>query len=122
MGWIIFSVLFILVAIFVPKFLKDRTYSGDRKLDERGYPVTENGQPVYETETVSLALWRWGVRIVALLIGILLLLPTSFVIVESDEVGHLKRIYMAGDMPSGRILAAPGQKGPQAEIIPPGST
>lgn len=44
----------------------------------------------------------------------------SFVIVDSDEIGLLKRIYMGDDLPPGRIIAVDGQKGPQAEILGPG--
>jgi hypothetical protein len=45
---------------------------------------------------------------------------TSCVIVGSDEVGHLKRIYMGSEMPQGRIIALPSEKGPQARILTPG--
>ena len=48
------------------------------------------------------------------------LASTSFVQIPSDKVGHLKRIYLADDLPPGRIIALPGQKGPQAEFLGPG--
>jgi hypothetical protein len=54
------------------------------------------------------------------LLGLLLLASTSFVLVPADRVGHLKRIYLADDLPPGRIIALSGQKGPQAEILGPG--
>lgn len=44
----------------------------------------------------------------------------SFVIVGADEVGHLKRVYLASDMPPGQVIALPGEKGPRAEVLPPG--
>lgn len=44
----------------------------------------------------------------------------SFVIIEGDEIGALKRIYLGDDLPPGRIIALDGQKGPQAEILGPG--
>ena len=58
--------------------------------------------------------------IVLLLAGLAFLASTSFVQISSDQVGHLKRIYLADDLPPGRIIALPGQKGPQAEILGPG--
>jgi SPFH domain / Band 7 family len=58
--------------------------------------------------------------LVGVLAGLLFLASTSFVLVGADKVGHLKRIYLADDLPSGRIIALPGQKGPQAEVLGPG--
>jgi SPFH domain / Band 7 family len=57
---------------------------------------------------------------VFLLAGLGFLASTSFVQISADRVGHLKRIYLADDLPPGRIIALPGQKGPQAEILGPG--
>ena len=58
--------------------------------------------------------------VVLLLAGLAFLASTSFVQINSDRVGHLKRVYLADDLPPGRIIALPGQKGPQAEILGPG--
>jgi hypothetical protein len=58
--------------------------------------------------------------VLLILAGVGFLASTSFVHVAADRVGHLKRIYMADDLPAGRIIALPGQKGPQAEILGPG--
>jgi regulator of protease activity HflC (stomatin/prohibitin superfamily) len=55
-----------------------------------------------------------------IILGIIGILSRSFVTVDSNEVGHLKRIYMAPDLPPGQIIAADGEKGPQAEIVGPG--
>lgn len=63
---------------------------------------------------------NYAVRGGLLVIGILGLLSRSFVTVDSNEVGHLKRIYFADDLPSGQIIASNGEKGPQAEIVGPG--
>ena len=52
--------------------------------------------------------------------GLFLIATRSFVIVGADEVAHLNRIYLAGDMQPGQIIALPGQKGPRSEVIPPG--
>lgn len=53
-------------------------------------------------------------------LGLLGLLSRSFMTVDANEVGLLKRIYLAADLPAGRIIAAHGEKGPQAEILGPG--
>lgn len=52
--------------------------------------------------------------------GILGVITRSFVIIDSDGTGHLKRIYFASDLPPGKIIAVDGEKGPQAEILGPG--
>jgi hypothetical protein len=58
--------------------------------------------------------------VVLILLGLAALSSTSFVLIAADRVGHLKRIYLADDLPPGRIIALTGQKGPQAEILGPG--
>jgi SPFH domain / Band 7 family len=55
-----------------------------------------------------------------ILAGLGFLASTSFLLISADKVGQLKRIYLADDLPPGRIIALPGQKGPQAEILGPG--
>lgn len=70
-----------------------------------------SGQPVLMTRLVQTVL---------LLIGLFGLASRSFVIVDANQVGHLKRIYLAADLPPGKIIAAHGEKGPQAEILGPG--
>jgi hypothetical protein len=55
-----------------------------------------------------------------LIFGLFMLASTSFVVVDADRVGHLKRIYAFEELPEGRIIALNGQKGPQAEILGPG--
>ena len=68
-------------------------------------------QPILITRSIQVGL---------LVVGLLGLISRSFVIVDSDEVGLLKRIYFAADLPPGKIVAANGEKGPQAEILGPG--
>ncbi|TSC95683.1 MAG: hypothetical protein Athens101410_439 [Parcubacteria group bacterium Athens1014_10] len=58
--------------------------------------------------------------IVLTLVGIFLLLSTSFVIVGPDELGHLNRIYLGKPMKSGQIVALEGEKGSQAKTLSPG--
>jgi hypothetical protein len=58
--------------------------------------------------------------VLMVLAGLGFLASTSFVLISADKVGHLKRIYLASDLPPGRIIALPGQKGPQAEVLGPG--
>src|SRR5690349_1969668 len=60
------------------------------------------------------------IGILMVILGIGFLASTSFVEISADRVGHLKRIYLADDLPPGRIIALPGQKGPQAEVLGPG--
>jgi len=57
---------------------------------------------------------------IIIVVGVLGILTRSFVIIDSDGTGHLKRIYLASDLPPGRILAVNGEKGPQADVLGPG--
>lgn len=59
-------------------------------------------------------------QVVLIVIGLFGLLSRSFVIVDSNEVGHLKRIYLASNLLPGKIIATDGEKGPQSEILGPG--
>jgi hypothetical protein len=52
--------------------------------------------------------------------GLFFLASTSFVYIDAQRVGHLKRIYAFSELPAGRIIALNGQKGPQAQILGPG--
>jgi hypothetical protein len=60
------------------------------------------------------------IGMVMAIVGLGFLASTSFVLISADKVGHLKRVYLAGELPPGRIIAMAGQKGPQAEILGPG--
>ena len=53
-------------------------------------------------------------------IALFFIFSTSFVIVDADKVGHLKRIYFGKTMAPGQIIAFEGQKGPLARLLPPG--
>ena len=91
-------VLFLIVAVVVPRFIKD-----DPDLYRHNFG------------------WlRWTIRGVSLGIAIICFLATSCLIIDKDSVGHLTRIYYGADMPPGRIIAAPTEKGPQAEILTAG--
>ena len=45
---------------------------------------------------------------------------TSYIHIDSDATGILKRVYLADDLPEGSIIALNGEKGPQAQILGPG--
>ena len=49
------------------------------------------------------------VGVLSIVIGIFFLASTSFVSIDADRVGHLKRIYGFSDLPEGRIIATDGQ-------------
>jgi len=58
--------------------------------------------------------------IILIAVGAFMLLSTSFIFVDANQVGHLKRIYAFKELPAGRIIALDGEKGPQAQILGPG--
>jgi hypothetical protein len=94
-------VLCIIGAIVVPRMIPDKY---NRRTDE----------------PISMGVVRWAIRGGFIVIGIACFLMTSCLVIDSDSVGHLKRIYMGTEMPPGRIIAAQNEKGPQARILPPG--
>ena len=61
-----------------------------------------------------------AIRVVCGILALFLVFSTSYVHVGADEVGHLKKIYFGRSLPPGKIIAVNGEKGPQAEILPPG--
>ncbi|NVJ48900.1 MAG: hypothetical protein HWE13_04620 [Gammaproteobacteria bacterium] len=60
------------------------------------------------------------IGISCLFLGLMGFFSRSFLIIDSDEIGHLKKIYLGSDLPAGKIIATDGQKGPQAQILGPG--
>jgi len=93
-------VIFLLIGVIGPRFVKD----------------TKN----YNDEVKSMGLVRWAIRGVSFVIVIACFLLTSCLVIDSDSVGHLKRIYFGSQMPQGRIIADTNEMGPQAKILPPG--
>jgi hypothetical protein len=59
-------------------------------------------------------------RVVGILFILFAIASTSFVFVPDGHVGHLFRVYGGGPLLDGRIIAANGENGPQAEIFTPG--
>jgi hypothetical protein len=53
-------------------------------------------------------------------LAVVTFLMLSMVVIDQDRVGHLKRIYLGKPLPEGRVIALPGEQGPQAEILGPG--
>lgn len=93
-------VLFTIVGIVAPKFIKD---------------ITDHRDSITDMSFV-----RWAIRGTSATVVITCFLLTSCLVIDSDSVGHLKRIYMGKQMPQGRIIANTNEKGPQARILPPG--
>jgi hypothetical protein len=91
---------------------------GIQALLRRGKPLDTTGQGRAAAAASLLGAPLTGILMV--LVGLGFLASTSFVLIGADKVGHLKRIYLADDLPPGRIIALPGQKGPQAEVLGPG--
>lgn len=79
-------------------------------------------RPGPSTPTTKIGRLLYGplTGIVLLAIGLFMLASTSFIFVDADRVGHLKRIYAFKELPAGRIIALNGEKGPQAQILGPG--
>ena len=63
---------------------------------------------------------NWVVRGVCGALFLSMVLGTSFVTVGDNQIAQMKRIYMASDLPKGRIIGIGSQKGKKAETIGPG--
>ncbi|MCF8019868.1 MAG: hypothetical protein K9L62_10755 [Vallitaleaceae bacterium] len=98
---LVIIVIAIISAVVVPRFFKDT--EGD------GYNREQN-----------FGLIRWAIRGGCIVIAITCFLMTSCLVIDSESVGHLKRVYLGKSMPPGRIIANTDEKGPQAQILPPG--
>jgi SPFH domain / Band 7 family len=61
-----------------------------------------------------------GVRAIGIIIMLFAFASTSFVFVPDGHLGHLFRVYGGGSLTEGRIVAADGENGPQAEVFTPG--
>ena len=72
-----------------------------------------------KTRIITALLGRVGGTLL-IVFGAYQLMASSFVFIDADRIGHLKRIYAFQDLPPGRIVALDGQKGPQARILGPG--
>src|ERR1700756_5267833 len=60
-----------------------------------------------------------GVRAIGIIIMLFAFASTSFVFVPDGHLGHLFRVYGGGSLTEGRIIAANGENGPQAEGFTP---
>ena len=105
MTLLVLILLLIGAAIVVPKFIPD-----SKKTKDRYGNLVEK----------SFAFIKWIIRGSCIALALICFLMTSCLVIDSDKVGHLKRIYFGDEMPQGRIIAAPNQKGPQAKILAPG--
>ena len=59
-------------------------------------------------------------RVGGVLLILLIVASTSYVFVGEDETGLRHKIYFGGNLEAGAIIATNGEKGPQADILPPG--
>src|SRR5499427_8562530 len=61
-----------------------------------------------------------GARAIGIIIILFAFASTSFAFVPDGHLGHLFRVYGGGSLTEGRIVAANGENGPQAEVFTPG--
>lgn len=63
-------------------------------------------------------------KIVMFVVGVLgilaSVLATSFVVIDSNQVGHKKKVYGTSSLTDGKVIATAGEKGYQSDLIPPG--
>ena len=63
----------------------------------------------------------WIIRAAMLLLAVGAILATSIISIPPNQVGIVRKIYGASNLPQGRLIAAHGETGYQAAIIPPGT-
>jgi hypothetical protein len=95
---IILTVLAVLLAIFLPGFITSQDPAKDGILGSV----------------------RFAVRILCVVVSLIIAASTSFVFVDKDQGGHLEKVYLGDSLGAGAIIATNGEKGPQADILPPG--
>src|SRR5262245_51571711 len=61
-----------------------------------------------------------GARAIGIIAILFAFASTSFVFVPDGHLGHLFRVYGGGSLTDGKIVAANGENGPQAEVFTPG--
>lgn len=111
MGIIIAFFMCLLAAIFVPVAITRSTAHKEHD--------SETGEiKMVVPRTVSMI--NWTARSAFTVAAIGLILGTSFITVGDNEIAQMKRIYMASDLPAGRIIGVGSQKGKKAETIGPG--
>src|SRR6202043_777637 len=98
MFWVVVALLYLVLAVVAPSIL--------------GLFVNR-ARPDFGTLSFSL-------RIIFVIIALICLAATSYVHVESDEIAVLNKTYGTTSLPGEHIIATDGEKGPQAEILPPG--
>jgi SPFH domain / Band 7 family len=98
MFWVVVAILYFVLAAVAPSIL--------------GLFVSRT-RPDFRTLSLSL-------RAVFVAIALICLAATSYVHVESDEIAVLNKIYGTASLAGEHIIAANGEKGPQAEILTPG--
>ncbi len=105
------ALLFILFIVFVPSLIP-RT--------RPKWVADEEGNKIQEEVELPVRKYIGLIRIAAGAMAGFLIFSTSYVIIDSRFIGHLKKIYLGKSMPPGQIIAFTGEKGPLAEILPPG--
>ena len=103
----------IILGIFLPGEIPETI---GRKVDNSGRP----GDGQREPPKISLIWLRKLVRYGLFALALFVLGATSFVVIEQDKIGHLNKIYGAGTLAPGKIIAVKGETGPQADILGPG--
>ena len=80
MLWIILAIVFVVAAIGLHRFLPSGL--------------------VAESNISTTAL-----RAVLVILAVFFVFSTSYVHIEADEVGHLKKVYIGTSLPPGKIIA-----------------
>lgn len=109
MTYLLLAVVFVMIGVLVPRLIPTTWWKGG-----------DEGGKTKEEIASELAWVKNFITIAACIIALFLVFSTSFVIIDSDKVGHLKKIYLGKPMAPGQIIAFNGQKGPQAKVLPPG--
>ena len=110
MARIVLAVGFIIVAVVLTKFVSKPKQAPEGGEADKNLPailLTSKWKLVRAAQALSIFM------------AFFLMLSTSYVIIDADRIGQLTKIYLGTSMPPGQIIAFDGEKGPQAEILPP---
>ena len=86
-------------------------------LGKKTLPLRYDGEDAMQNPNRGVAIAGASLLFV---LGIVSILSTSFTTIPADSTGHLIKVFGFKSLPPGQIIATEGEKGKQADLLPPG--
>lgn len=88
-----------------------------KMLGTKTLPLRYDGEDARQNPNRGLAI---AGAVLLFVLGLVSILSTSFTTIPADSTGHLIKVFGFKSLPPGQIIAVDGEKGKQAELLPPG--